>query len=235
MVGVGRRGHGYGPADVYSETRCRVFRGLFESGDQMEDPAGEPGEGRRRLPCRHNDRHGRRDRFPRNGPHGAQGREVPVQQRRLLDAERGLARVGQSRRVRRERFHRPAGKRGVHRPLRGPAGEDRGRCRQEGSHVQRGTHRTGRAGKRLGHCRESDRHDGRFEGVRPLADVVRPAAQEFPGLSSSLDSRGGKTMDRKKREGSGGGASRYVPRAPGRRRRNSCPSTMATDRCGAAP
>ena len=34
------------------------------------------------------------------GPLGAQGGEVPVQQRRLLDAERGLARVGQSRRVR---------------------------------------------------------------------------------------------------------------------------------------
>ena len=165
----------------------------------MEDPAGEPGEARRRLPCRHSDRHGRRDHCPRSGPLGAQGGEVPVQQRRFLDAERGLARVGQSRRVRdRERFHRPAGKRGVHRPLRGPAGEDRGRCRQEGPHVQRGTHRTGRAGKRLGHYRESDRHDGRFEGVRPLADVGRPAAQEFPGLSSSLDSRGGKTMDRKK-------------------------------------
>ena len=162
----------------------------------MEGPSGRSGKERRRLP--RGDPHGpgrgagRARRPPLCPPAG----EVPVQQRRLLGAERGRLPDRPRGRVRRRpRRDRAAAERGVRHPVRRAAGDD-GRWRgSEGSHVQRRAHRVSRS-RDCGRSRRGpDLRYRRREGLRGAAPARLPAAQELPGIPPLVDPRRRERVD----------------------------------------
>ena len=190
------------PPGADPETRGRTVERLFQTGDQMEDGSRQPRQECSGLPYRGTDgEHGGRDRRSRGKPFGPERGKMPVQQRRLLGAERRRSRFRQGGGVRhRRRRHRAPGERRIHHTVRPTAGIDGRRDRQEGSDVQRRARRTRRSGGRLGRRGQPDRIGRGLEGFRSASDLGGTTTQELSGLSASLASRGGEAMDA--REGS---------------------------------